>query len=95
MDLCRYVNTDILPKEMFQQAKDAGVDFATLEDAGECIGRLLSDQNITGRCIFLCPRKWGSRGYCDLDLDEFKGEKLQAIAREQMLLGPPENSLFL
>lgn len=91
----RYVETNILPKEVWQQVKDLGIEMATLQDASACLGRLLSDPTVTGRGLFLCPRIWAPRGYCDFDLEDFQDEKLREIARQQMLLAPGEAGLFV
>ncbi|KAH7128912.1 putative short chain dehydrogenase/ reductase [Dactylonectria macrodidyma] len=90
-----YVRTDILSKEDFDQVEATGVQFATAEDAGQCLLRILSDSSINGRSLFVAARKWAPRGYMDLDLDEYDGNDLmQEIQRDQIKPSPVELGLF-
>lgn len=73
-----------------------GVDFATLEDAGQCLLRILSDESINGHSLFLSPRKWAKRGYLDLDTDPYLDEGLlEEIQREQIRPAAVESGLFV
>lgn len=66
-----YVRTLILPESAFKHVGEAGVEFATGEDGGRLLLRLLSDKSINGRHLFLAPRKWATDGYLDLDIDDY------------------------
>lgn len=72
------------------------MQFATAEDAGQCLLRVLSDTGINGRSIFLSGRKWSSRGYIDLDLEDDSDNALvQEMQDDQMKAAPPEMGLFI
>ena len=91
-----YVKTDILPEETFQKTQEIGIEFATVEDAGRCLLRILSDQSINGRSLFLSPRKWAKKGYVDLDTDPYIEEGLLGeIQREQIRPAAVELGLFV
>lgn len=91
-----YVHTNILPQQTFEHIKSFGVQFAELEDAGQCLLRILSDPSVNGRSLFLSARKWAPRGYIDLDIDDYpNSDLLQEIQREQIVAAPPEAGLFL
>ncbi|PLB52106.1 putative adam [Aspergillus steynii IBT 23096] len=91
-----YVKTNILPEEAIARVEEVGVQFAEPEDAGQCLLRVLSDSSINGRSIFLSGRKWASRGYIDLDLEDYAGNALvQEIQEDQMKAAPPSMGLFV
>ncbi|KAK5693023.1 hypothetical protein LTR97_010499 [Elasticomyces elasticus] len=91
----QYVRTKILSKEAFDQVQSVGVEFAEAEDACQCLLRLLSDRDINGRSLFVCPRKWAPHGYVDLDLDDYPGnDLLQEIQADQIKNAPVELGLF-
>ena len=48
-----YVKTSILSEETFEQVKAKGVDFATAEDIGQCLLRIVSDikRSMATRCL--------------------------------------------
>ncbi|KAL4941940.1 hypothetical protein BDV06DRAFT_222636 [Aspergillus oleicola] len=90
-----YVRTKILSDETFQHVEESGVEFAEAEDAGQCLLHILSDRSINGRSLFVSAKKWASRGYLDLDLDEYPGNDLvQAIQEDQVKSAPVELGLF-
>ncbi|KAK4556819.1 hypothetical protein LTR86_005799 [Recurvomyces mirabilis] len=90
-----YVKTKILPAATWKYLTEIGVEFATLEDAQHCLTHILSDQSINGRNLFLSPRKWAPKGYLDLGLDDFSGNKLiTEIQADQVKSNPPENGLW-
>lgn len=91
----RYVKTKILPAEAFQHVQDVGVDFATPEDAGRVMLRILGDKSINGRSLFLSPKKWAPKGYLDLDIDDYDSELLQEIQADQLKGAPVEEGLHL
>jgi hypothetical protein len=94
--LRRYVRTSILPTSAFDQVESAGVSFATLEDGGKLLLRLMADSSINGRQMFLAPRKWAPSGYLDLELDDFGDATFLAeVQRDQMKGAPVEEGLFL
>jgi hypothetical protein len=91
----RYVRTKILTGKAFDQVEQSGVQFATVEDAGQCLLRILSDQSINGRSLFIAARKWAPRGYLDLDLDEYpRNALLSEIQADQVKSSPVELGLF-
>jgi hypothetical protein len=76
--------------------QSSGVSFASLEDGGKLLLRLMADSSINGRQMFLAPRKWASGGYLDLDLDDFgEGTFLAEVQEDQMKGAPVEEGLFL
>lgn len=91
----RYVKTKILPEEAFKHVTDVGVDFATTEDGGRLLLRILSDRSINGRSLFLSPRKWAPNGYLDFDIDDYQDDLLQEIQRDQLKGAPVEEGLHL
>ncbi|OQU95919.1 hypothetical protein CLAIMM_02074 [Cladophialophora immunda] len=81
--------------KVYEYIKGKGIDFATLEDAGQCLLRLLSDPTANGHSLFIAPRKWAPRGYVDLDLEDTEGTPLlKEIQAEQMHSEPVEAGLF-
>lgn len=66
-----------------------------LEDAGECLLRVVADKSVNGHTLFLSPRKWAPRGYIDLDLDDYSHELLQEITTDQLKGSEFENKLFI
>jgi hypothetical protein len=85
-----------LPAGAFDEVEKSGVAFATQEDGGRLLLRLMADLSINGRQIFLSPRKWAANGYMDLDLDDFEDSSLYAeIQTDQMKGAPVEEGLFL
>jgi hypothetical protein len=92
---CRYVETDILDKDTWKDLKSMGIEFATLTDAGDCLLKILSDKMINGHSLFLSARKWASRGYIDLDLDDYEDERLKEITEDQLKGSDPDDKLFL
>lgn len=72
------------------------MEFAQAEDAGATLLRLLSDRTINGRSLFVSPRKWASKGYLDLDVDDYPGNELiQEIQVDQMRAAPAKDGLFV
>ncbi|KAL3478315.1 putative short chain dehydrogenase/ reductase [Aspergillus californicus] len=91
-----YVRTGILSDQAFAHVSNVGVTFATTEDAGQCLLRILSDSSVNGHSFFVTARKWASRGYIDLDLDDYPNNALLGeIQAEQMLSAPVSAGLFL
>jgi hypothetical protein len=91
-----YVRTNILSPEAFQHVADVGVQFAEAEDAATCLLRILSTPEINGHSFFISARKWASKGYIDLDVDDYPGNDLiQAIQKDQILSAPIEAGLFV
>ena len=90
-----YVRTKILTDDDFDAVEKAGVQLATVENAGRCLLRVLSDTEINGRSLFIAARKWAPKGYVDLDLDEYAGNELLGdIQADQLLFEPVENGPF-
>ncbi|KAL1605040.1 hypothetical protein SLS60_004583, partial [Paraconiothyrium brasiliense] len=91
-----YVRTNILTKETFDQVEKAGVQIATTEDAGQALLHLLSDTGINGRMLFISPRKWASKGYIDLDIDQYpENGLLNEIQEDQVKSAPIKLGLFI
>ena len=93
--MIRYVETKILSKAAFDEVKSLGVEFATLEDAGQCLLRIVSDKSLNGHSLFLSPRKWAPRGYFDLGLDDYEDELMNEITADQLKGSRAEEVLFL
>lgn len=66
-----------------------------MQDAGQCLLRILSDREVNGHSFFLSPRKWTSRGYVDFDLEDYEDELLEEIQKAQLISAPPEDGLLL
>ncbi|KAK2123496.1 hypothetical protein NOF04DRAFT_1373076 [Fusarium oxysporum II5] len=90
-----YIRTGILSRDQFDQVEKSGVEFATAEDAGECALRILSDTSINGRTLFVCARKWATRGYMDLNIEDYPESLIQEIQEDQMRNAPVDLGLFL
>ncbi|KAG7567085.1 hypothetical protein FFLO_01211 [Filobasidium floriforme] len=90
-----YVETKILSKAAFDEVKSLGVEFATLEDAGQCLLRIVSDKSLNGHSLSLSPRKWAPRGYFDLGLDDYEDELMKEITADQLKGSRAEEVLFL
>ncbi|KAE8155124.1 hypothetical protein BDV25DRAFT_135167 [Aspergillus avenaceus] len=91
-----YVKTNILSQEAFERVSRAGVQVAELEDAGECLLRVLSDTEVNGRSIFVSGRKWAARGYLGLDLEDYTGNALIVEIQEDQMKGAPvEMGLYI
>jgi len=92
----RYVKTNILSDEAFEHVSSVGVQFAEADDAGQCLLRILGDASINGHSIFISGRKWASKGYMDLDLDDYLGNSLvNEIQDDQMKSAPVSLGLFV
>ncbi|KAK9311077.1 hypothetical protein V1522DRAFT_417656 [Lipomyces starkeyi] len=91
-----YVKTKIMSEEAFAHVVAMGVQLAEAEDAGQCLLRILSDATINGHSFFIAARKWASRGYVDLDLDDYRGNALiQDVQEDQMKSAPASMGLFV
>lgn len=90
------MKTNILSEEAFQSVRDEGIEFATVEDAGQCLLRILSDPTVNGHSFFISARKWAPRGYIDFDIDDYPGDKLiQEIQEDQVKQASAEKALFV
>lgn len=89
-----YVKTGILNQEMWDTVEAAGVQLAKLEDAGQCLLRILSDTSVNGHSLFVSARKWAPRGYIDLDLEDYGSDLIQEIQAAQMVHEPASVGLF-
>ncbi|ODM23731.1 hypothetical protein SI65_01320 [Aspergillus cristatus] len=91
-----YVKTNILSDEAFDHVSSVGVQFAEAEDAGQCLLRILGDTSINGHSIFVSGRKWASKGYMDLHLDDYLGNSLvNEIQEDQGKSAPVSLGLFV
>ncbi|KAK9334561.1 hypothetical protein V1521DRAFT_442491 [Lipomyces starkeyi] len=91
-----YVKTKIMSEKAFAHVAEVGVQFAEAEDASRCLLRILSDASINGHSFFIAARKWASRGYMDLDLDDYPGNALiQEMQEDQMKSAPVSMGLFI
>jgi hypothetical protein len=92
----RYVKTNILSEEEFGHVESIGIQLAEASEAGECLLRILSDSTINGRSFFVSGKKWSTRGYLDLDTDDYKGDSLiEDIQQDQIKPAPVEMGLFV
>ncbi|OJJ89343.1 putative short chain dehydrogenase/reductase [Aspergillus glaucus CBS 516.65] len=91
-----YVKTNILSDEAFEHVSSVGIQFAEAEDAGQCLLRILGDTSINGHSIFVSGRKWATKGYMDLDLDDYSGNSLvNEIQEDQVKSAPVPLGLFV
>lgn len=90
------IKTSILSADIYELISARGIEYASLEDAGQCLLRLVSDRTVNGRALFIAPRKWAPRGYIDLDVDDTEENDLRReIQHDQMLFGAVDEGLFL
>ncbi|KEF58775.1 uncharacterized protein A1O9_03618 [Exophiala aquamarina CBS 119918] len=90
-----YDKTKTLSEEDFEHVSAKRVDFATTEDAGQCLLGILADRTMNGRSLFVAARKW-ARGACvDLDLEDTETELRREIQLDQMRGSPVEDGLFV
>lgn len=90
-----YVRTSILSEADFENVKSKGVEFATTEDAGQCLLRILSDPSVNGHSLFIAARKWAVKGYMDLDLENTEENELRKeVQYDQMRPSPVDLGLF-
>lgn len=91
-----YVKTNILSAEAFNAVQQQGVQFATTEDAGQCLLRILSDVSVNGHSIFVSARRWAPRGYIDFDIDDYApGSLLDEIQTDQLKGAEADKGLFI
>lgn len=58
--------------------------------------RILSDTGINGHSIFVSGGKWATKGYMDLDLDDYLGNSLvNEIQEDQVKSAPVSLGLFV
>ena len=90
------MKTSILSEDAFEHVRSRGVEFAEAADAGSALLRILSDQTINGKSLFVSARKWAAAGYLDLDVDDYPGNALiQEIQVDQMRGTSVNEGLFL
>ena len=89
-----YIKTNILSEEIWDDLEGKGVVFAEIEDAQQALLKLLSDQSINGKALFVSGKKWAPQGYLDLDLDDLKSDLLGVIQTDQLRNAPAELGLF-
>lgn len=90
------MKTKILSKAALAHVTSVGVQFAEASEAGDCLLRILSDRTINGRSFFVSGKKWSSRGYLDLDIDDYQGDSLiDSIQQDQVKSAPVEMGLFI
>ncbi|KAK9319338.1 hypothetical protein V1517DRAFT_332903 [Lipomyces orientalis] len=59
----------------------------------EIVGKVFS---INGHSLFIAARKWASRGYMDLDLEDYPGNALiQEVQENQVKSAPVSMGLFV
>jgi NAD(P)-dependent dehydrogenase (short-subunit alcohol dehydrogenase family) len=84
-----YVKTSILSNEVFEEIKAKGVEFATVEDAGQCLLRILGDSSVNGHSLFISARKWAKSGYMDIGLEDTEENDLRKEIQHDQMLGSP------
>ena len=91
------IKTTILSDQLFDLLRTRGIEFATLEDAGQCLLRILSDRTVNGRSLFIAARKWAPKtGYLDLDLEDTEENELRKeIQFDQIRFATLEEGLFV
>lgn len=90
-----YIKTSILSEETFEAVKKKGIVFAELEDAQRCLLRILSDNTMNGRSLFVGGKKWAPQGFWDLDVDDYKDPLLEEVQIDQLRSAPAELGLFV
>ncbi|KAL3460220.1 hypothetical protein BJX64DRAFT_290545 [Aspergillus heterothallicus] len=75
-----FIKTALMSDEVAHTLTSAGVNFATVDDAGRALLRLAADTKATGRSLAILPRELTPSGYVDLNLDDFpKGTPLRVM----------------
>lgn len=91
----RYVKTNIFSEDEFAHVTSVGVQFTEISDASQCLLHILHDSTINGRSYFVSGKKWSPKGYMDLDLEDYQGNRLvESIQEDQVKSAPVELGLF-
>ncbi|EXJ65481.1 hypothetical protein A1O7_01822 [Cladophialophora yegresii CBS 114405] len=71
-----FVETKILSKPVVQHLTGQGISFATVEDAAQCLMRIVSDPSVNGRAFAIVTRDVAPRGYVDINFDDYEPDTL-------------------
>ncbi|KIW15158.1 hypothetical protein PV08_05203 [Exophiala spinifera] len=71
-----WIRSTLLSKDAAKYLDTAGMAFATVDDAGQAVARIVSTPSINGRAFGIVPRKIVSTGYVDLDVDDYEEDSL-------------------
>lgn len=85
----RYMNTNILSDKSFKHVSSVRVEFAQAEDATQYLLRILSVRSINRHSFFVSGRKLASRGYMDLDLEDYPSNALICEIQEDKIKSAP------
>jgi len=66
-----FIHTKILSDQVAEFLTNKGIEFATVEDAGQCLMRIVSDTTVNGRAFAIVTRDLAPRGYLDIDVDDY------------------------
>jgi len=67
-----FIPTKILSKAAIDHISGRGIEFATVDDAAQCLMRIVSDPEVNGRAFGIVTHDIGPRGYIDLDSDDYE-----------------------
>lgn len=68
----RFIKTKIMSDIVVQHLTKAGIEFAEVEDSAGAAMRIISDPKVVGRSLAIVPRSIASRGYKDIDSDDYE-----------------------
>ncbi|KIW71883.1 hypothetical protein, variant [Phialophora macrospora] len=77
-----FVETKILSKPVVEHLTSRGISFATVEDAGQCLMRIVSDPSVNGRAFAIVTRDLAPRGYVDINIDDYEPDTLLGSLQE-------------
>ncbi|KAK5109199.1 hypothetical protein LTR62_007284 [Meristemomyces frigidus] len=82
-----YIDTTLIPEESRQAIQESGAEWAKVEDCGPALLRIVADRKVNGRAVGIFPRNWNgcSRGYKDLDIDNFEWGSFLRNAQDKAL----------
>lgn len=87
-----FVETKILSKQAVQHLTSQGISFATVEDAGQCLIRIVSDPSVNGRAFAIVTRDHAPRGYVDIDFDDYGSDTLLGKLQDSTAVGGSHRS---
>ncbi|KAJ9606173.1 hypothetical protein H2200_009134 [Cladophialophora chaetospira] len=67
-----FIKTKILSQQVADHLTNQGITFATVEDAGQALMRIVSDPSVNGRAFAIVTRDHAPRGYVDINFDDYE-----------------------
>ncbi|KAK5045413.1 hypothetical protein LTR84_009277 [Exophiala bonariae] len=67
-----FIKTKIMSEAVVGYLEKTGVEFAAVEDSAAAALRIITDPKVSGRSFAIVPRSYASRGYKDIDYDDYE-----------------------